>query len=59
LHRLKLTELDRRIAQAQTARTAIAHALACPHEDIRRCPKYTSIVAAYLAGSSLAEADPH
>jgi len=59
LHQLKLTELDRRIAQAQTARTAIAHALACPHEDIRMCPNYASVVAARLAGSSLAEAHPH
>jgi DNA-binding transcriptional MerR regulator len=32
----KLTELDQRIAQAQVARTLIAHGLACPHEDILR-----------------------
>jgi DNA-binding transcriptional MerR regulator len=38
LHQRKLTELDQRIAQAQAARTAIAHALACPHDDIRACP---------------------
>src|SRR6266704_2465804 len=40
LHRRKLTELDRRIAQAQAARTAIAHALACPHEDVFECPNF-------------------
>lgn len=59
LHRRKLTELDQRIAQAQAARTAIAHALACPHEDIHECPNFGSVVAARLAGSSLAEAHSH
>lgn len=59
LHQRKLTELDQRIAQAQAARTAIAHALACPHEDIFDCPKFGSVVAARLAGSSLEEAHPH
>ena len=54
----KLTELDRRIAQAQAARTAIAHALACPHEDILGCPNFGSVIAARVAGSSLAEAHP-
>lgn len=52
----KLTELDQRIAQAQAARTAIAHGLACPHKDIFECAKFTSGVAALLAGSSLEEA---
>jgi DNA-binding transcriptional MerR regulator len=55
----KLTALDHQIAQAQAARTAIAHALACPHEDIHDCPNFASVVAARLAGSSLAEAHPH
>lgn len=55
----KLTELDQRIAQSQAARTAIAHALACPHEDIRECPNFVSVIAARLAGSSLEEAHPH
>lgn len=59
LHQLKLTELDRRITQAHIARTAIAHALECTHEDIRMCPNYARVVAAHLAGSSLAEAHPH
>jgi DNA-binding transcriptional MerR regulator len=55
----KLTELDHRIAQSQSARTAIAHALACPHEDIRECPKFAGVIAARLAGSSLEQAHPH
>jgi DNA-binding transcriptional MerR regulator len=55
----KLTELDQRIAQAQAARTAIAHALACPQEEILDCPNFASVVAARLAGSSLEEAHPH
>ncbi|MFG1710806.1 MerR family transcriptional regulator [Nonomuraea sp. M3C6] len=59
LHQRKLTELDQRIAQAQAARTAITHALACPHEDILHCPNYASVVRARLAGSSLEEAHPH
>ncbi|HEY7487470.1 MAG TPA: MerR family transcriptional regulator [Streptosporangiaceae bacterium] len=59
LHRRKLAELDQRIAQAQVARTAIAHGLACPHEDILDCPNFASVVAARLAGSSLEDAHPH
>jgi DNA-binding transcriptional MerR regulator len=59
LHERKLAELDRRIAQAQAARHAIAHALACPHEDVFDCPNFAGVVAARLAGSSLEEAHPH
>jgi DNA-binding transcriptional MerR regulator len=59
LHQRKLTELDQRIAQAQAARTAIAHALACPHQDIRECPNFAGVVAARLEGSSLTDAHPH
>ncbi|GAA2399461.1 MerR family transcriptional regulator [Actinomadura vinacea] len=59
LHRRKLAELDRRIARFQAARTAIAHGLACPHEDIHECPEFADVVAARLAGSSLEEAHPH
>jgi MerR family redox-sensitive transcriptional activator SoxR len=58
LHQRKLTELDQRIAQAQAARTAIAGALACPHEDIHDCPNFARVVAARLSGASLAEAHP-
>ncbi|MFG2004340.1 MerR family transcriptional regulator [Spirillospora sp. NPDC048911] len=56
LYRRKLTELDQRIAQAQVARTAIAHGLACPHQDIFECSNFANGVAAILAGSSLEEA---
>ncbi|MFC5833741.1 MerR family transcriptional regulator [Nonomuraea insulae] len=56
LYRRKLTELDQRIAQAQVARTAIAHGLACPHENILECSKFAGGIAALLAGSSLEEA---
>ncbi|MEV0385699.1 MerR family transcriptional regulator [Nonomuraea sp. NPDC050643] len=56
LYQRKLTELDQRIAQAQVARTVIAHGLACPHQDIFECANFTGGVAALLAGSSLEEA---
>jgi DNA-binding transcriptional MerR regulator len=56
LYRRKLAELDQRIAQAQVARTAIAHGLACPHKDIFECSNFAGGVAALLAGSSLEEA---
>ncbi|GAA3598970.1 MerR family transcriptional regulator [Nonomuraea rosea] len=56
LYRSKLTELEQRIAQAQVARTAIAHGLACPHEDILECSNFVSGVDALLTGCSLEEA---
>jgi DNA-binding transcriptional MerR regulator len=56
LYQGKLTELDQRIAQAQVARTAIAHGLACPHKNIFECSHFANGVAAFLAGSSLEEA---
>ncbi|MBO2456881.1 MerR family transcriptional regulator [Actinomadura violacea] len=56
LYQRKLTELDQRIAQAQVARTVIAHGLACPHEDIFECSNFADGVAALLAGASLEEA---
>jgi MerR family redox-sensitive transcriptional activator SoxR len=59
LARRKLAELDDRIAQAQAARTAVAHALACQHDDILSCPNAASIVAARLAGAPLHEAHRH
>ncbi|WUH97935.1 MerR family transcriptional regulator [Spirillospora sp. NBC_00431] len=55
----KLTELDAWIARAQTARNAVAHGLACPHEDIFDCPTFTAGVAAHLAGASLEEIHRH
>lgn len=55
-HRRKLAELDRRIARAQAARTAIAHALACRYEDIHDCPTFAAGVAARLSGASFEQA---
>src|SRR5947209_3681336 len=46
LYQRKLTELDQRIAQAQVARSAIAHGLACPHEDVFECSNFAGGVAA-------------
>ncbi|NUO99275.1 MAG: MerR family transcriptional regulator [Nonomuraea sp.] len=56
LYRRKLAELDQRIAQAQVARTALAHGLACPHEDIFQCSNFGEGVTALLADCSLEEA---
>jgi DNA-binding transcriptional MerR regulator len=55
----KLAQLEERIAKAQTAREAIQHALRCPHEDIRQCPNFGSLIAARLAGRPLHEAHSH
>ena len=60
LHRRKLAELDDRIAKAQVARTAIAHGLACRHEQgVFDCPNFTSALGKRLAGASLEEAHAH
>jgi DNA-binding transcriptional MerR regulator len=59
LQRRKLAELDRQIAHAQAARTAIAHGLACPHDDVRECPTFERGVSARLAGATLEEAHGH
>jgi MerR family copper efflux transcriptional regulator len=56
LARRKLAELDEQIADARAAREALAHALRCPHEDVRRCPTFRGLVAARLAGQPLREA---
>ena len=50
LARRKLVELDERIAEAQAARVAIEHGLACPHEDVLTCPNFQQIVRLRLAG---------
>lgn len=60
LHHRKLAELDERIARAQAARTAIAHALACHHQEgTFQCPTFASIIAARLAGLPLHKAHAH
>ncbi|WP_035855491.1 MerR family DNA-binding protein [Cryptosporangium arvum] len=59
LARRKLAELDERIARAQAARSAVAHALACPHPGPRSCPTAAEVVAGRLSGSSLAESHRH
>ncbi|HEY3684509.1 MAG TPA: MerR family transcriptional regulator [Streptosporangiaceae bacterium] len=56
LYERKLTELDHRIAQAQAARTALSHGLACPYDDIQACPNFTTGIESLLAGASLEEA---
>lgn len=55
----KLAELDQRIAHAQAARSAIAHALDCPHDDILECPNFARVIAASLTGAPLEEAHAH
>lgn len=60
LHQRKLAELDERISRARAARTAIAHGLACRHDEgIFGCPNFAAILAARLAGTPLAEAHSH
>lgn len=58
LYRRKLVELDERIAQARVARTAIAHALTCRHEDIHDCPSFVGVLAARLSGTPFTQAHP-
>jgi DNA-binding transcriptional MerR regulator len=52
----KLEELAARAARLQEARTALEHAVACPHGDPRECPNFWSHVDARLQGRPLAEA---
>jgi DNA-binding transcriptional MerR regulator len=56
LARRKLIELDERIAEAQAARVAVEHALACPHEDVVTCPNFQEVVRLRLEGKPLQEA---
>lgn len=53
LARRKLAELDERIAEAQTARVAVEHAMACPHDDITTCPSFQAVVRQRLEGTPL------
>jgi MerR family redox-sensitive transcriptional activator SoxR len=59
LARRKRDELDVQITRARAAREAIDHALRCPHEDIRECPNFASLITARLAGKPLHEAHSH
>ncbi len=54
----KLAELDERIAEAQTARVAVEHAVACPHDDIVTCPNFQEVVRRRLEGHRLREFCP-
>jgi DNA-binding transcriptional MerR regulator len=56
LARRKLIELDERIAEAQAARVAVEHALACPREDVVTCPNFQEVVRLRLEGKPLQEA---
>ena len=51
----KIAELDERITEAQTARVAVEHALACPHDDIVTCPNFQEVVRRRLEGKPLSE----
>jgi DNA-binding transcriptional MerR regulator len=55
LVRSKLVELDGLIRDAEIARTALVHALACPADDPGRCPSFLAIVDGRLAGRPLAD----
>jgi DNA-binding transcriptional MerR regulator len=52
----KLDELTALSARVQVARTALEHALACPHGNPRECPTFWSVVDARLQGRPLADA---
>jgi DNA-binding transcriptional MerR regulator len=57
--RAKVAELDERIARATAARDALQHALRCRHAHLADCPTFAGVVAAKLAGRTLAEAHTH
>jgi hypothetical protein len=58
LARRKLAELDERIAEAQAARVAVEHALACPRDDVVTCPNFQEVVRLRLAGKPLEDVHP-
>jgi MerR family redox-sensitive transcriptional activator SoxR len=53
----KLDELDRQLADAEVARTAIDHALHCPRDDLLECPNFWSVVGHRLSGGAIADAE--
>lgn len=55
LIRGKIDELDALVRDAEVARVALVHALACPADDVRTCPNFLAIVDDRLEGRSLAE----
>jgi DNA-binding transcriptional MerR regulator len=55
LIRGKIDELDALIRDAEIARVALDHALACPADDVRTCPKFLAIVDDRLEGRPLGE----
>jgi DNA-binding transcriptional MerR regulator len=55
LARRKLEELDERIHEAEIAKVAVEHALACPRDDIVTCPNFQEVVRQRLGGTRLEE----
>jgi DNA-binding transcriptional MerR regulator len=58
LVRAKIAELDGLIHDAEIARVALEHALACPADDPGACPKFLAIVDGRLAGRPLTDPVP-
>ena len=58
LARRKLADLDARIAEAQTARVAVEHAINCPHDDVVTCPNFQEVVRHRLDGRPLGDMHP-
>jgi DNA-binding transcriptional MerR regulator len=54
----KIDALEQDIAKAAAAKTAIAHALACPKDNILDCPNFWEVVGGLLEGKTLTEAHP-
>lgn len=53
LAQAKLRELDKRIAQAQRARTLVQHALACPRRSLLHCPNFRATLKSYQPSRKL------
>jgi MerR family redox-sensitive transcriptional activator SoxR len=54
----KVEELDRDIAKATAAKTALEHSLACPRDNILECPNFWNVIGGLLEGKTLTEAHP-
>jgi len=59
LAKVKVAELDERIAKATAARTALQHSLRCGHEDVLHCPNFQAVVAERIQGTPLIESHVH